>query len=38
MQVSDESSDRPPSSDFVTRAELRAHLVTIQKIFFGIKG
>ena len=37
-QLSEDSVDRPPSSDFVTRAEHRAHFVTVQTLFFAIKG
>ena len=33
MRVSEDSLDRPPSLDFVIRAELRAHFVTIQTLF-----
>ena len=29
MQVLEDGLDRPPSSDFVTRAELRAHFVIL---------
>ena len=37
MQVSEDGLDRPPSSDFVTRAELRAHFVTVQTLFSQVK-
>ena len=37
MQVSEDDLDCPPSSDFVTRAELRAHFVTVQTLFSQLK-
>ena len=37
MQLSEDSVDRPPSSDFVTRAEHRAHFVTVQTLFLQLK-
>ena len=38
MQVLEGGLDRSPSSDFVTRAELRDHFVIIQTLFSQLKN
>ena len=37
MQVLEDGLDHPPSSDFVSRGELRAHFVTVETLFSQLK-